>query len=184
MEGSVDTPGTARSVAVSGNYAYVADGYSGLQIVDVSDPAAPLIIGSVDTPDTAFGVAVAGNYAYVADRYSGLQIVLRQCDDDSTPVFLSSFALSPSAGCVNAHWETSHFSDPAEFRLEASSEAGSYNVAYQETAPGIFEANDCSLALQAGGSFHYRLYSREEGSDWILMRSETLQVEAAPLVTA
>ncbi|MDP7021791.1 MAG: T9SS type A sorting domain-containing protein [Candidatus Krumholzibacteria bacterium] len=68
--------------------------------------------------------------------------------------------------------------------MEASTEAGSYNVAYQETAPGIFEANDCSLALQAGGSFHYRLYSREEGSDWILMRSETLQVEATPLVTA
>ncbi|MDP6669813.1 MAG: hypothetical protein QF492_07915, partial [Candidatus Krumholzibacteria bacterium] len=40
MEGSVDTPGTARSVAVSGNYAYVAFSWSGLQIVDVSDPAA------------------------------------------------------------------------------------------------------------------------------------------------
>ena len=33
-------------VAVAGNYAYVADGYNGLVILDVSNPAAPTFIGS------------------------------------------------------------------------------------------------------------------------------------------
>ncbi|MDP6419274.1 MAG: hypothetical protein QGG80_07440, partial [Candidatus Krumholzibacteria bacterium] len=75
IEGSVDTPGYAYVVAISGNYAYVADHSSGLQIVDVSDPATPLITGSVDTPGIAQGVAISGNYAYVADDFSGLQIV-------------------------------------------------------------------------------------------------------------
>ena len=35
-------PGVVQSVAVSGGYAYVADGASGLRIVAVSDPAHPV----------------------------------------------------------------------------------------------------------------------------------------------
>ncbi|MBI5359526.1 MAG: PKD domain-containing protein [Planctomycetes bacterium] len=35
---SYDTPGTARGLDISGNYAYVADGYQGLQIINISQP--------------------------------------------------------------------------------------------------------------------------------------------------
>jgi len=65
----------ARSVALDGNYAYVADDYSGLQIIDVSNPASPFRMGAYDTPGEAFGVAISGSYAYVADGDSGLQII-------------------------------------------------------------------------------------------------------------
>ena len=75
LAGSVDTPGSARCVAVQGDYAYVAATTSGLQVVDITTPELPVIVGGVDTPDCAHGVAVQGNYAYVADRYSGLQVV-------------------------------------------------------------------------------------------------------------
>ena len=51
--GSVDTPGLAFGVAVSGAVAYVADFESGLQVIDVSDPANPVILGFVDTPSRA-----------------------------------------------------------------------------------------------------------------------------------
>jgi hypothetical protein len=37
--GSINLTGTSEAVAVSGNYAYMADGYSGLRIIDVTDPA-------------------------------------------------------------------------------------------------------------------------------------------------
>jgi len=77
--GSVDTPDYALDIAVDGNYAYIACGNSGLQIIDIGDPFKPLIkpsiIGWVDTPGYASGIAVAGNYAYVADGNSGLQII-------------------------------------------------------------------------------------------------------------
>ncbi len=73
--GSVDTPGRALGVAVSGGVAYVADGFSGLQVIDVSDPGSPVILGSVDTPRFARGVAVSGAVAYVADAGSGLQVI-------------------------------------------------------------------------------------------------------------
>ncbi|MBI4651111.1 S8 family serine peptidase [Candidatus Desantisbacteria bacterium] len=77
----LDTPGFTFGVYVSGNYAYVADGISGLQIIDISDPNNLNIVGSVDTPGIADKVCVSGNYAYIADGDSGLQII-----DISNPV--------------------------------------------------------------------------------------------------
>ena len=56
--GSVDTPGTAVDVAISGNYAYVADGYYGLQLVDITDPENPQIVIGADTPGSAFTCTV------------------------------------------------------------------------------------------------------------------------------
>jgi len=60
---------------VVGWHAYVADGYAGLRVVDVSDPVHPMEVGSYDTPDNAFGVAVAGESAYIANRDAGLMIL-------------------------------------------------------------------------------------------------------------
>ena len=86
--GSVDTPGDAKDVHVSGSHAYVADnmadGSYGLQVIDVSDPANPVIAGSVDTPGAGHGpkggVHVSGSNAYVADwldyvYLNGLQVI-------------------------------------------------------------------------------------------------------------
>ncbi|MFN6036363.1 MAG: hypothetical protein ACK48B_20510, partial [Dolichospermum sp.] len=47
--------------------AYVADGFSGLQIIDISNPTTPTLKGNYDTSGFAFGVQVVGNYAYVGD---------------------------------------------------------------------------------------------------------------------
>ena len=68
-------PDIVEGIAVSGNYAYIAGGYSGLHIFDISNPSSPTEVGVFDTPNYALGVAVAGNYAYVADGYKGLRII-------------------------------------------------------------------------------------------------------------
>jgi len=60
---------------VSGIYAYVADGGSGLQVISITNPASPVIVGTADTPGGAQGVVVSGTYAYVADYGSGLQVI-------------------------------------------------------------------------------------------------------------
>ena len=67
--------GSALSVALSGNYAYVADSGAGLQVIDVSNPANPVRVGGYDTSGYAQDVAVSGNYAYVADDGGGLQVI-------------------------------------------------------------------------------------------------------------
>ena len=92
--GSADTPGFARSVALSGMHAYVAgeDVSSGLQVqvIDISDPHSPAIVGSLTTP-YAWGVTVAGGVAYVAEGASGLQILAAAIP--STTTFVDSTTL-------------------------------------------------------------------------------------------
>ena len=75
LASTYDTPGFARSVALSGTLAYIADWHRGLRIADVSDPTAPQHAGGYDTQGYATDVAVFGHYAYVADMEYGLQIL-------------------------------------------------------------------------------------------------------------
>jgi hypothetical protein len=58
--GGYDTSGTALDVAVSGNYAYVADRDDGLQVIDVSNPANCVRVGGYNTFRLSFGVACRG----------------------------------------------------------------------------------------------------------------------------
>ena len=79
---------TAENVVVSGNYAYVVfrlvPGRSGLHVVDVSDPTAPVVRGKTFTSRHCNDVAVAGHYAYVAAEADGLFIA--DVTDPSAPV--------------------------------------------------------------------------------------------------
>lgn len=82
-------PGFANNVDIAGNYAYVAAGSTGLQIVDVSDKRTPRIVGSLDTTGNANDVRVVGNLAYVADGSAGLQII--DVTVPTAPVKLGSY---------------------------------------------------------------------------------------------
>ncbi|MDH6097941.1 Ig-like domain-containing protein [Anabaenopsis sp. FSS-46] len=84
-----NTPGFATAVQVVGDYAYVADYESGLQIINITNPSNPSLTGSYNTPDFALGVQVVGNYAYVADGESGLQII--NITNPSSPTLIGSF---------------------------------------------------------------------------------------------
>ena len=88
----------AQAVAVFGHYAYVAAGSSGLFVLDISDPAAPVLAGSYDTPGQALGVTVAGNYAYVANGSDGLLVL--DISDPSAPIKVGSFDTEDPARAV------------------------------------------------------------------------------------
>jgi hypothetical protein len=99
----VDTPGLARDVVVSGSHAYVADWDSGLQVVDITDPEDPQIIGEVDTPfydlgGGAYGVDIAGSYALVANAYTGLLTI--DITDPHVPQIVNTMDLNLSAEAV------------------------------------------------------------------------------------
>ena len=68
------TGGSANSVVVLGNTAYLANGYDGFRIYDVSDRANPINVGFATNHPTAMGIAVSGEYAYVASNVGGLWI--------------------------------------------------------------------------------------------------------------
>lgn len=67
-------PDFIKDIVVVNNVAFVAAGSAGLYAVDVSNPAAPLIVGFFDTDVYSAALAVAGGIAYVADG-SGLQVI-------------------------------------------------------------------------------------------------------------
>jgi hypothetical protein len=72
----VAIPGFANSVDVSGNFAFVAAGASGLQVVNVPpDRTQPSVVSSLAITGNANDVALAGNIAYVAMGTSGLAAV-------------------------------------------------------------------------------------------------------------
>ncbi|HYG34781.1 MAG TPA: immunoglobulin domain-containing protein [Clostridia bacterium] len=66
--------GMNRSVAVSGNYAFVTLGK--VEVVDISNPTNSFRAGVFDTMGDATDVAACGNYAYVADGTNGLEILM------------------------------------------------------------------------------------------------------------
>lgn len=90
---SLAIPGYANNVDVNGGFAYVAAGSTGLQVVNVSNPAAPVIVASLDTPGNANDVKVVGTTAYVADGFSGLRMI-----DVSTPTSPVSIGVFDTPG--------------------------------------------------------------------------------------
>jgi hypothetical protein len=109
LAGSCDTPGDAYDVAVSGNYAYVADQLSGLQVIDISDPTNPTSAGSYDTPGSAYGVAISGDYAYVADRLSGLQTI--DISDPENPTLAGGYDTPSDAMSVAISGDYAYVAD-------------------------------------------------------------------------
>ena len=96
--GSYGTSSYAQGLYVAGSYAYVAETVAGLQIIYISDPAAPVLAGSYDTTGAAFGVSVAGTYAYVADGFSGLQII--DISDPANPTISGTYNTPGYASAV------------------------------------------------------------------------------------
>jgi hypothetical protein len=64
-----------QDIFVYGDYAYIADDYNGLSVVDISDPANPFQIGTFVTGGSAGRVAAQGKYAYVLDYNTGLFVL-------------------------------------------------------------------------------------------------------------
>ncbi len=72
--GEIALPGEAQKVKVAGNYAYVACRQGGLQVVDVSNPAQPVLVGSYDTSGYATTVDVSGTQCVVSSGSGGVYL--------------------------------------------------------------------------------------------------------------
>ncbi|MBM4118095.1 choice-of-anchor D domain-containing protein [bacterium] len=100
----------------------------------------------------------------------------------ATPVLLSNFALEDLGGAARVNWSCESGGD-AEFRLEGERDGLSWQVAWQRTAPGQYEAEDHAAALAIAGELHYRLFGRLPGEEWQLLRSESLAVSGRRFTT-
>lgn len=85
LVGGVDTPGSALGIAVTGDYAYVADG-DDVQIVDISVPAQPVIVAETDSL-RAVKIELFANYALVA---GGVEAHILDLSDLIAPTLVGS----------------------------------------------------------------------------------------------
>jgi hypothetical protein len=85
----------AWGVRMRGSTAFVTDGFAGLAIVDVTDPAAPVLVGRTPIDGQARGLAVDGDHAYVAAGSAGLVVV--NVSDLHAPKVIGAARVSGSA---------------------------------------------------------------------------------------
>jgi len=87
----MDTSGNTSKVTISGNYAYMADGNSGLTIIDISNPTNPGNPVYMNTNGSGRDISVVGDYAYVADGDSGLAIIdISDPTNPGNPVYMDT----------------------------------------------------------------------------------------------
>ena len=64
---------------MAGSIAYIAGGFGGMQVIDISNPASPSLLGSIFTGESVQSVAVAGSCICAADRFGGLVTLPLEC---------------------------------------------------------------------------------------------------------
>jgi len=96
--GTLNFPGwSIKGVAQQGNYAYLAAQTAGLQIVDVSHPAAMALVGSLTGLGSIVEVMIANDYAYLATNHATLKIA--DVSDPRNPVLVGT---TPLNGAIRA----------------------------------------------------------------------------------
>ena len=95
--GYLATPGDANSVKVAGTLAYIADGQAGLRIVNVADPAHPVLIGSYPISGIVWDAVPIGNKVYLAVDGSPEVLQVFDVSNPAAPVKLGAFSIPPAS---------------------------------------------------------------------------------------
>jgi hypothetical protein len=112
----VTIPGFANGVAVAGDFAYVAAGASGLQVVGLdADRTNPQVVTSLSLPGNANAVTLAGNLAYIAAGNSGLHVV--DITNPLTPHLLGSFSTGGNARGVKVRGTTAFVANSSNLQI-------------------------------------------------------------------
>ncbi len=164
-----------RAVAVAGGLAYVGSSTvgldvrnSGLQVVDVADPFAPVLLGVANTPGFAVDVAIADGSVLVAGTDAGLQIHAQQCGVsgvESPPRDHRSLGLSAFPNPFNPH-TTFHFDLPIQtaVKLQVFDLSGRLvrnlidgELAVEGENVAVWNGRDEAGQRVASGTYLYRL---------------------------
>lgn len=84
-----------QDIEVEGNLAYLAVGEAGLQIFDVSNPSAPVIISRLKLDSETYALHVMDGYAYVTGDWDGLLIF--DISDPAYPTLVAEYDGSATA---------------------------------------------------------------------------------------
>jgi hypothetical protein len=161
------TPMNVRSLAVSGHYAYVGDGFA-LDVFDVSNPLLPTLVNVYTTGETAFGpgqMIISGTVLYASYEPADLRILDISQPMSPTligyyhgpgyaayPAFVENYIYLATNGCGLSIIDVSELPNPTEvgcwnavqsINAVASDEQYAY-VAESQGSPGIAHILDVS----------------------------------------
>jgi hypothetical protein len=134
----------------------VANTSRGLQVVDISNPASPAIVGSVATPGEAWDVALVGHHAYVAVRNTGIEVI--DISDPTSPIIVGAVATPGRVHAVAVAGDFAYVADsPCGLQVVDISNAaapvivggGHYPSGAVATGPGD------ALAVAVAGDYAY-----------------------------
>ncbi len=97
---SIATPGIPAAddggIFTSGNLAYIV-GWGKMQVVNISNPENPQILGNCTTPGDSYNVFVAGDFAFIADGSTSGGLQIANVTDPQNPHIVSYLNSSISA---------------------------------------------------------------------------------------
>ena len=146
--GFLDIGRDAKSIAVSGSYAYVIGG-AGLRIIDISSPSLPQEVGFFDVQgDNPLSVAISGSYAYVAAASVGLRII--DVFTPSSPQEVGFFATDGSARDVAVSGSYAYVTDGGTGLriIDISSPSLPQEV-------GFFATDSSAIGVTVSGNYAY-----------------------------
>jgi|GEM_PF-2888022 len=138
----------AFDIVTDGSYAYVATIHTGLRIMDISTPTAPVEVGYYLTGGFAYGVDVVFGYAYVAVGFDGMKII--DVSDPENPVEVGHYETDENVKSVSVSGSNAyladHFngmtvvdiSDPTDPTFVTSYYPGSYGYASDIVVVGSY----------------------------------------------
>ena len=129
------------AVEVVGNYAYLGlYAGAGLQIVDVTDPSQPFVLGGMDTAGVCLGLTAGPGFLYLADQANGLVVAWYHCGDP-VPVFISNFTIEQYDTNVRINWQIRADFLLEEFRLFARGDGITLDIPIQADNDGRFSGS-------------------------------------------
>jgi hypothetical protein len=181
----ISIPGFANNVEVNGNFAYVAAGSTGLQVVDVTNRSAPVIVGAVDTPGNANDVVVVGSTAFVADGSAGLRII--DITDPRNPVIVGAVDTPGDAQDVMVKGSRAFVADGASGLqiVDVTNPQTPVLLGSVDTpgsAKGVDAAQDRPLAIVADGSSGIHVVDITDATHPTLIASISIAGDARDVV--
>lgn len=149
---SFDTIGQPQHAVVVGPMMYLADGFTGLQIVDVSDPMSPVFLGSEwtgsDIGGNASDVDVVGNLAYVTDWWGGFHVF--DVSNPMDPVLVGKTDAVSGPRGVEVHGQYAYVADGPE-----GLKVIDVSMAYNPIVVGSYDTTGSAEGVTVDGGVAY-----------------------------
>jgi hypothetical protein len=145
-----ETPGSPYGVFVRDNYAYVADYDSGLQIIDIGNPANPVIIGDIDTLSYAGRIFISGQNAFIGGGYGYTNLYIVDISNPTAPILISSISTTDQVFGISVSGDYAYIA-------ENLSGLQIYNISdlANPVLAGGYDTPDCAADISVAGSYAY-----------------------------